>query len=76
MEFLKSILSRLISFHEYIKSQTLNMILNIVIEWLALVLHIQDVPGWSLGPEEWLSWLRIFMVKAMVFPSSFFSVNF
>jgi hypothetical protein len=35
---------------------------NVMVEWLTLLLRIREVPGSNLGPADWLSRLRFFMV--------------
>jgi len=35
---------------------------NVVIEWLNLLLRIREVPVWILGPGDWLSGLKFFVV--------------
>jgi hypothetical protein len=39
------------------KPQTSSLSPNVVVKWLTLLLHIQEVPGWNLGPETaYLDW--------------------
>jgi hypothetical protein len=43
--------TRTLYYKELMKETDINLGLNVVIEWLAFLLRIREVPGSNLGPE-------------------------